>query len=277
MLLKDIAQIRKEYEALNVSDDFMFRHCMRQKDILLPILGELWERKIEDLVEIIHNAHIQPILERPSIHCDIYAKDSKGDIYIVEMQQYKQKEILQRSEYYNALSILEETGKKKGNKRYGNVPNCYIVFLCCFDITSVYPELDFPEFAYIPGVVYGEKNKRFINITRYTDIPNKRLQELFKFILHSDIHLHASWYVIELLQKVVARMKGDRDMMMFYMSSQAEREDWFEQGMDIGEERGRIFSVKRMLEDNMSVETIAKYVGLTVPEVEAIAHTVSIE
>jgi len=72
-------------------------------------------------------------------------------------------------------------------------------------------------------------------------------------------------------------MKGDRDMMMFYMSSQAEREDWFEQGMDIGEERGRIFSVKRMLEDNMSVETIAKYVGLTVPEVEAIAHTVSIE
>ena len=76
-------------------------------------------------------------------------------------------------------------------------------------------------------------------------------------------------------------MKGDRDMMMFYMSSQAEREDWFEQGMDIGEERGRDITthntVLRMLEDHVSVETIAKYVGLTVPEVEAIAHTVSIE
>ncbi|MBR3693316.1 MAG: hypothetical protein IKL88_02200 [Erysipelotrichales bacterium] len=51
--------------------------------------------------------------------------------------------------------------------------------------------------------------------------------------------------------------------------------------MDIGEERGRDITthntVLRMLEDHVSVETIAKYVGLTVPEVEAIAHTVSIE
>lgn len=175
MLHKDILELKKEYENLNVSDDFMFRHCMRYKEILLPVLEGIWERKITDLVEISHNAHIQPTQEHPSIHCDIYARDDKGNVYILEMQQYTQKEILQRGEYYNAINILEGT-EKRSNKRYANIPNCYIVFLCCFDVTKVYPELNFPKFSYIPGVVYGEKNKRFINISRYTDISNIRLQ-----------------------------------------------------------------------------------------------------
>ena len=71
-------------------------------------------------------------------------------------------------------------------------------------------------------------------------------------------------------------MKGDRDMMMFYISSQAEREDWFEQGMDIGEERGRDITthntVLRMIRKGYDVREVADVVGIRVEEVEEIVR-----
>lgn len=71
-------------------------------------------------------------------------------------------------------------------------------------------------------------------------------------------------------------MKGDRDMMMFYMSCQAEREDWFEQGMDIGEERGRDITTRntvlRMIRKGYDVREVADVVGIRVEEVEEIVR-----
>ena len=65
-------------------------------------------------------------------------------------------------------------------------------------------------------------------------------------------------------------------MMMFYMSSQAEREDWFEQGMDIGEERGRDITthntVLRMIRKGYDVREVADVVGIRVEEVEEIVR-----
>lgn len=82
--------------------------------------------------------------------------------------------------------------------------------------------------------------------------------------------------MVELLQKVVAKVKGDRDMMMFYMSNQAEREDWFEQGMEVGEERGRNHAntntVLRMVNKGYDIQTIADVVDIDVNKVEEILH-----
>jgi len=192
--------------------------------------------------------------------------------------------LLERAEFYQGISVYNECALSK-KLRYKEHPRCYVVFLCCFDVAKIYPTLDFPEFTRVKGCIYGEETKRLCNICNYALIEDKELQELFKFILNSDTNLHASWDVIQLLQRKVRQMKGEEDMFELLEFNEAMISDYYdegwydgvEEGKNVGMEKGRDMAyfdtIMRMVQDQMSVSTIAKYVDLSIPQIEQIIHS----
>ena len=145
-------------------------------------------------------------------------------------------------------------------------------------MAKIYPTLDFPDFTRVKGCIYGEETKRFCNICNYALIEDKELQELFKFILNSDTHLHASWYVVELLQRKVRQMKGEDGMLEVLELNEDMINVIRAEGKFEGEKNGISLTnasiIMRMIQDQMNLSTIAKYVGLSIPEVEQIIHSV---
>ena len=272
--------IDQEYR-ISLADDYVFKHCMEDVEILKPVLEKLWEKEIREIVEVKKQYHIQPAKDHKSISCDIYARDDRGNIYVVEMQKRPHKGLLERAEFYQGVTIYDQCDLDSALE-YSDHPRCYVVFLCCFDVAKIYPTLDFPEFTRVKGCIYGEETKRLCNICNYALIEDKKLQELFKFILNSDTNLHASWYVVQLLQRKVRQMKGEDGMLEVLelnedMINVIRAEGKFE-GEKNGFEKGISLTnasiIMRMIQDQMNLSTIAKYVGLSVPEVEQIIHSV---
>ncbi|MBE6114308.1 MAG: Rpn family recombination-promoting nuclease/putative transposase [Erysipelotrichaceae bacterium] len=239
---------------------------------------------MREIVDVKKQYHIKPAKDHKSISCDIYARDDRGNIYIVEIQKNPHPELLERAEFYQGISVYNECALSK-KLRYKEHPRCYVVFLCCFDVAKIYPTLDFPEFTRVKGCIYGEETKRLCNICNYALIEDKELQELFKFILNSDTNLHASWDVIQLLQRKVRQMKGEEDMFELLEFNEAMISDYYdegwydgvEEGKNVGMEKGRDMAyfdtIMRMVQDQMSVSTIAKYVDLSIPQIEQIIHS----
>ena len=82
--------------------------------------------------------------------------------------------------------------KEKEKIEYSSVSECYIAFLCCFDVSKVFQTMKFPIVEEIPKTVYRSDSMMFVDLNNHSLIENERLRELFKFILNSDISLHAS-------------------------------------------------------------------------------------
>ncbi|MBE6115179.1 MAG: hypothetical protein E7191_08915, partial [Erysipelotrichaceae bacterium] len=203
------------YQHVDLTNDFMFKHCFPYKEILKPLLEEVWNKEIGEIVEVIPDHHIQPTQEHRSIFCDLYVKDSLGDIYILEMQKNIRKELHRRSICYQAISIFDQCTSKRASEEkheYDSVARCYIVFLCCFDVSKIFQNIKFPCLEEVPKAIYRSDSMMFVNIKNYALIENERLQELFKFILHSDTSLHASWYVVQLLWEKVREIRRKESM-----------------------------------------------------------------
>ncbi|MBE6114682.1 MAG: Rpn family recombination-promoting nuclease/putative transposase [Erysipelotrichaceae bacterium] len=275
----------KRYQRVNLTNDFMFKHCFCSKEILKPLLEELWNKEIGEIIEVVPDHRIQLNEEYRSVVCDIYVRDSYGDIYILEMQQWPQKELRKRSVCYQSISIFEQCTKKKAGDekvKYSSVSECYITFLCCFDVEDVFLKEEFPNLEQVPKVIYRSNNMMFVNLKNYALIENERLQELFKFILNSDISLHVSWYVVQLLWEKVRDIRRKETMAETFYVSQGRLDERYDDGKRIGillgKQKGRsegiqigkMDMIQRMYEDDMSVSMIAKYSGMNVSEVQEI-------
>ncbi|MBR3693900.1 MAG: Rpn family recombination-promoting nuclease/putative transposase [Erysipelotrichales bacterium] len=262
---------------LNLSNDFLFKHCMSDVEVLQPVLEELWERKIPMLKEVQINNHIQPTMDHKSVYCDVYVRDIEGNIYIIEMQQSHHAGLLERSEFYQGISIYNECAMGKSIE-YKDHSRCYIVFLCCFDVSKIYPHIKFPLLEYIPKTIYKDESKMLVNLKNYERVGNKRLQELFKFILRSDLSLHASWYVIELLQGKLGRLKGDKKRMKAFEFTPTMIDDYRDEGRQVGRMEGRSEGVdstnesvvSRMIEQKFPIETISKITALSYEKIQEI-------
>ena len=62
----------KKYQRSNLTNDFLFKHCFNDPEILRPLLQALWNKEIGDIVEISHDHRIQLNEEYRYVVCDMY-------------------------------------------------------------------------------------------------------------------------------------------------------------------------------------------------------------
>ena len=60
-------------------------------------------------------------------------------------------------------------------EKYASISECYITFLCCFDVSKIFEREEFPNLEQVPNVIYRSNNMMFVNIKNYSLIENEKL------------------------------------------------------------------------------------------------------
>ncbi len=287
------AMIKKEEEKyINPLTDFGFKKIFGtelNKDLLIDFLNELLpNRKIKDLTYSTNEHFGKYEIDRKAIF-DIYCIGENDERFIVEMQKAKQNYFKDRSVFYASFPIQEQA--KRGDWDYRLEP-VYSIGILDFEFDEHKQEQDLLHIVELKNqkceVFYDKLKFIYIELPKF----KKDSSEL-------ETHFDKWLYVFTHLQKLQDRPKALQDRVfkkLFEVAEIAgftaeERKEYEEslktyrdiknvvetaraEGKTEGKIEGKIEEkegvIEKCIEENMSVEIIAKIVSLPISEVKKI-------
>ncbi len=225
----------KKYEELDITDPFIFAKVMSEKELCKPLLENILNIKIRDIVYVDYEETIQMTAKSKGIRLDIYVEDDNNTVFNIEMQTTTYKELPKRSRYYQGIIDLNMIEK---DESYDILKESYVIFICTFDFfekgRSVYEFenvcLEDSEIKLNDGT-----HKIFLNTKGDKSDINKELKSLLEYFEGSEPE---SELTRRIDRKVIAARKNER-WRREYMSLQMEMNLKYREGLKAGEEKGR--------------------------------------
>ncbi|WP_290851018.1 Rpn family recombination-promoting nuclease/putative transposase [Eubacterium sp. LMAG:50] len=225
----------KKYEELDITDPFIFAKVMSEKELCKPLLENILNIKIRDIVYVDYEETIQMTAKSKGIRLDIYVEDDNNTVFNLEMQTTTYKELPKRSRYYQGIIDLNMIEK---GESYDILKESYVIFICTFDFfekgRSVYEFenvcLEDSEIKLNDGT-----HKIFLNTKGDKSDINKELKSLLEYFDGSEPE---SELTRRIDRKVIAARKNER-WRREYMSLQMEMNLKYREGLKAGEEKGR--------------------------------------
>ena len=225
----------KKYEELDITDPFIFAKVMSEKELCKPLLENILNIKIRDIVYVDYEETIQMTAKSKGIRLDIYVEDDNNTVFNIEMQTTTYKELPKRSRYYQGIIDLNMIEK---GESYDILKESYVIFICTFDFfekgRSVYEFenvcLEDSEIKLNDGT-----HKIFLNTKGDKSDINKELKSLLEYFDGSEPE---SEFTRRIDRKVIAARKNER-WRREYMSLQMEMNLKYREGLKAGEEKGR--------------------------------------
>ena len=282
--------------------DVMFSCVMRNKKACKELLQLIFPDKKVDKVKYIGDLELDPESENfelevqkflqfnpldKSIRLDVYFKDS-DTIYNIEMQGTNKERILPlRARMYS--SLIDANILEKGME-YDKLIDSYVIFVCTFD------PFDRGKCIYkFQSICEDEKdlcegNKRYniyLNTTGTRDDISFDLKEMFRYINGGEttIGMETESKFVKIIDKYVQEFNANDTWRRGFMKFELMMRDNFKQGEAKGKAEGlaegkaeaeakakkkEAQSVKNLYSKNMSIETIAECLALSIDEVETI-------
>ena len=225
----------KKYEELDITDPFIFAKVMSEKELCKPLLENILNIKIRDIVYVDYEETIQMTAKSKGIRLDIYLEDDDNTVFNLEMQTTTYKELPKRLRYYQGIIDLNMIEK---GESYDILKESYVIFICTFDFfekgRSVYEFenvcLEDSEIKLNDGT-----HKIFLNTKGDKSDINKELKSLLEYFDGSEPE---SELTRRIDRKVIAARKNER-WRREYMSLQMEMNLKYREGLKAGEEKGR--------------------------------------
>lgn len=95
-----------------------------------PLLENILNIKIRDIVYVDYEETIQMTAKSKGIRLDIYVEDDDNTVFNLEMQTTTYKELPKRSRYYQGIIDLNMIEK---GESYDILKESYVIFICTFD------------------------------------------------------------------------------------------------------------------------------------------------
>ena len=283
-----MAEFREKY--INPFTDYGFKRLFGEepnKDLLLDFLNELLKSeqgKITDLQYLKNEKLANTELNRKAIF-DLYCTNEKGEKFIVELQKSKQKFFKDRTVYYSTFPIQEQA--KIGSEWDFELKKVYTIAILDFVFDE--DSKDSEKYRYDIKLTDIETNKIFYNklMFIYLEMPkfNKTEKELktrfdkWLFVLKN---LHKLDRIPDdLRENIFEKLFETAEIAKFNKVEYQAYEDSLKYYRDLknsidyakevarieGEKNKQIEIAKEMLKDNMPVEQIIKYTGLSKNEI----------
>ena len=274
----------KRWEDLTITDDFMFCKVMSDPDICKELLEILLHIKIERLVFQEPQKSFRLTSESKGIRLDVYVKDSNR-IFDIELQTTNERNLELRTRYYQGVMDISELEK---GEFFSNMKESYIIFICMFDPFGA----DIPiytikqTFAENDKLIFNDKtHKIFYNVKAFEKIAND--VETKAFLEYLCKHQSTTKFT-QSLETAVYRNRNNQNWRKDYMTLAYDlslaAEKAFENGFSAGEERGisigrnegislgaqqaKLETAKSMKSEDIPVNTIARFTGLSPEEIE---------
>ena len=123
--------MKKHWETLTFTNDFVFCKTMLNEEICREVLEAILGFEIESLEYIGRQEQLDASPEAKGVRLDVIVKDTRGFIYNVEMQATDTRELPRRSRYYHAMLALDQV--QRGDS-YAALKDTFVIFVCGFDL-----------------------------------------------------------------------------------------------------------------------------------------------
>lgn len=121
----------REWDELELKDDFMFAKVMRDAELCREMLERLLDFKISRIEYPEEQKVIDISYDSRSVRLDLYVQDEDNTVYNVEIQTVNTRELPRRSRYYQGMIDLNLIEK---GELYQTLNTSYIIFICTFDL-----------------------------------------------------------------------------------------------------------------------------------------------
>lgn len=259
-------EYRKQRQAFTLLDDaFMtvfFHENIKATELVLRIILEK-----EDIEILEVNAQDDvPSLQGRGIRLDVFAKDSKGKLYDIEVQCSEKGAGFKRARYNS--SLLDANILEKGTE-HKELPETYVIFITKEDTIGN----NLPIYHIERTIVETGKQTNdgahiiYVPASHVSDSPLGKLMADFK---NPDPHT-MNYKELAEKAKMLKETEGGEAKMC------AITEKWYNDGMAEGEARGYNSVAEEMIKKNMSASLISEITKLSVERLKEISSRIGVE
>ena len=232
------------FDEIGITNDFMFGTVFRDKEKCKELLQRILKIELIEIEVVEPQKMMKTTFIGKGIRIDIYAKDSEGNVYDIEMQTTEETDLHLRTRYYH--SEMDSYQIRAGQK-YFNLKQSVVIFICTFDPfaddRSIYTfETMCKENK---ELVLGDKRRTyFVNINGNREGISEdttKLLDYFKTGQPTDRYT-------ENLQEQVQFIRNDDDWRENYMTIEMKMDQKYEQGRKIGRNEGEVSKEKELIE-----------------------------
>lgn len=276
-------------DEIDITNDYMFAHVMRDSDICIELLRCLLPNQNISHINYIYtdeygNSRHEPEAQKTmranvdmrGVRLDVYLDDGKT-VYDVEMQVAPEPYLAKRTRSYQAHI---DTHQLKPGEHYDLLKPCFLIFICKFDPfgQGMYGYSFENSCNEIEGLKLGDEvYKLFFNTTGTKGEVSDRLKELLKYMNDSrayPVHKTSD----ELIRKINVRVEQSLknvEWRLAYMVFQVHQRDAELRGERRGEQRGEQRGERKrerqialnLLAEGLDINLISKTTGLSVTEI----------
>ena len=251
-----------EIERFRLMDDTFMSKCLENAPECIELILQIILGK-KDL-KVIKSQTEYPIksLQGRGVRFDVFARDSKGKEYDIEIQRAKDGAEPKRARYNSALM---DANALKSGEDFDNLRDTYVIFITendvmgggkdVYQIDRMIRELDCKAFGDGTHIIYVNGATR-----SKSDIGK---------LMHDFLCSNAAEMYFDLLKRRVSEFK-DSEEGRHYMCEAMERIE------ARGKRKNMIATAKRMLKDGvLALKDIARYTGLSLAQVKKLQPTVA--
>ena len=258
----------KPYEQLEFTDDFMFTKVLcTNPDLCEELLELILGKKVKLLSGPDDQKAISIRYDSRGIRLDVYAEDSKENIYDIEMQVQTEKNLALRSRYYHGMLDLDQLEK---GQVYDELKETYVIFLCKESIGKEYTDVIYTyrnECAEHPGLLLNDKAyTMIINASGDTSKLSLEMQEFMRFIRTGEATGTKNNFVHR-LNSVVEDNRLHEKWRSEYMRFELKMQEQYRAGREEGLATGRNSTLYQLVSKGfLDKETAASESGISLDE-----------
>ena len=273
-------EAEKRYASLQFSDDFLFCKILTEnEDITKELLELILNIKI-GCVRVNKQEAIELTADGRGVRLDVYAEDDKNEVFDVEMQTTRQKNLPKRSRYYQGMIDLNLINRGDDFKK---LKKSFVIFICMSD-----PFPGYERCIYTFENACKEETELFLGDETYkvflnADGTKGDVSDEMKDFLHLLKDGYGKSPLTKKIEEQVIKAREHKEWrleyMTLYMRDRQNREEGFEEGLEKGIKKGleeglkeeRKNTIKSALSGGMTVDSIVKMFSYSVEEVQEIA------
>ena len=277
----------EKYEDISFTNNFAFCKVMQNEEICREVIETLLHIKVGKLKYKSFEKDFKLEPDKRGIRLDVYIADSNR-VFDLEMQTTDKKNLGCRMRYYQGMIDAELLDK---GANFNDLKESNIIFFCTFDPFKK----GLPQYTFYntceesPELKLDDKCKKIAyNVNAFEKVDDEKIRKLLEFISTGKSETPLTNKICKELQRV----HGNEEWRAEYMTWEMLKKDTYDsgftagrnEGIAIGEERGRnegisiglsqgehkkaIETAKSMKSEDMPVNTIARFTGLSIEEIE---------
>ena len=296
----------EKWNSLTLANNFIFCKVLEENpDVCKELLEMLLDIKIDRIEQPKSEQTFKTDFDSRGIRLDVYVKDGTGRCFDIEIQTSNYMRLEKRARYYQGLMDVDSI---QSGQEYSALKDSYVIFLCLGDAFG--HRLPVYTFRYRAeedkNILMNDGTVNiFFNAAMYDKMQSENLRSFFKYLcgknsddkftdrlsalvervkmnaqwrhrymtIEQEIKLQARYLAQDMAKDMAKNMANDMAQDMAKDIAQGIAKDMAQDIAQSKVDESKLETAKKMLENNIPAEIVAKCTGLEISQVDKLKQS----